>query len=90
MVSCMGTLLHLYTLLECHLPMPAFGKILSLNPEVGTLAKDAIVVYTAQLGNLNRLVVGLLAAGGVLLHFLLFQDSLWQAHQLLRMTSILR
>ena len=43
----------------------AFGKLLSLNPEVGTLAKDAIVVYTAQLGNLNRLVVGLLAAGGV-------------------------
>ena len=43
----------------------AFGKILSLNPEVGTLSKDAIVVYTAQLGNLNRLVVGLLAAGGV-------------------------
>jgi len=43
----------------------AFGKILSLNPEVGTLAKDAIVVYTAQLGNLNRLIVGLLAAGGV-------------------------
>jgi len=43
----------------------AFGKILSLNPEVGTLAKDAIVVYTAQLGNVNRLIVGLLAAGGV-------------------------
>ncbi len=43
----------------------AFGKILSLNPEVGTLAKDAIVVYTAQLGNVNGLIVGLLAAGGV-------------------------
>ncbi len=43
----------------------AFGKILSLNPEVGTLAKDAIVVYTAQLGNVNPLIVGLLAAGGV-------------------------
>ncbi len=43
----------------------AFGKLLSLNPEVGTLAKDAIVVYTAQLGNLNPLIVGLLAAGGV-------------------------
>ena len=28
----------------------AFGKILSANPEVGKLAKDAIVVYTAQLG----------------------------------------
>jgi cation/acetate symporter len=43
----------------------AFGKILSANPEVGTLAKDAIVVYTAQLGNLHPLIVGLLAAGGV-------------------------
>lgn len=43
----------------------AFGKILSANPEVGTLAKDAIVVYTAQLGNVHPLIVGLLAAGGV-------------------------
>ncbi len=43
----------------------AFGKILSANPEVGKLAKDAIVVYTAQLGNVNHLIVGLLAAGGV-------------------------
>ena len=43
----------------------AFGKILSANPEVGKLAKDAIVVYTAQLGNINPLIVGLLAAGGV-------------------------
>jgi len=43
----------------------AFGKILSANPEVGALAKDAIVVYTAQLGNINSLVVGLLAAGAV-------------------------
>ena len=43
----------------------AFGKILSANPEVGVLAKDAIVVYTAQLGNVNPLIVGLLAAGGV-------------------------
>ena len=43
----------------------AFGKILSASPEVGKLAKDAIVVYTAQLGNLNPLIVGLLAAGGV-------------------------
>lgn len=43
----------------------AFGKILSANPEVGTLAKDAIVVYTAQLGNIHPLIVGLLAAGGV-------------------------
>ncbi len=43
----------------------AFGKILSANPEVGKLAKDAIVVYTAQLGGVNPLIVGLLAAGGV-------------------------
>ncbi|MEX2369780.1 MAG: VC_2705 family sodium/solute symporter [Bacteroidales bacterium] len=43
----------------------AFGKILSANPEVGQLAKDAIVVYTAQLGNVHPLIVGLLAAGGV-------------------------
>ena len=43
----------------------AFGKILSSNPEIGVLAKDAIVVYTAQLGNIHPLIVGLLAAGGV-------------------------
>jgi len=43
----------------------AFGKILSANPEVGKLAKDAIVVYTAQLGDVHPLIVGLLAAGGV-------------------------
>jgi cation/acetate symporter len=43
----------------------AFGKILSAHPDVGQLAKDAIVVYTAQLGNVNPLIVGLLAAGGV-------------------------
>ncbi len=43
----------------------AFGKILSSNPEVGRLAADAIVVYTAQLGDVNPLIVGLLAAGGV-------------------------
>ncbi len=43
----------------------AFGKILSSNPEIGILAKDAIVVYTAQLGNVHPLIVGLLAAGGV-------------------------
>jgi cation/acetate symporter len=42
-----------------------FGKILSANPEVGVLAKDAIVVYTAQLGGVNSLVVGLLAAGAI-------------------------
>ncbi len=43
----------------------AFGKILSSNPEVGKLAKDAIVVYTAQLGDLLPLVIGFLAAGAV-------------------------
>ena len=43
----------------------ALGTILSANPEVGKLSKDAIVVYTAQLGNVNPLIVGLLAAGGV-------------------------
>ncbi|NQV18028.1 MAG: VC_2705 family sodium/solute symporter [Armatimonadetes bacterium] len=43
----------------------AFGKILSADPEIGILAKDAIVVYTAQLGDINPLIVGLLAAGGV-------------------------
>jgi cation/acetate symporter len=43
----------------------AFGKILSNNPEVGSLAKDAIVVYTAQLGGVNSLIVGFLAAGAV-------------------------
>ena len=43
----------------------AFGKILSANPEVGKLAKDAIVVYTAQLGDVHPLIVGFLAAGGV-------------------------
>ena len=43
----------------------AFGKILSANPEVGKLAQDAIVVYTAQLGNVHPLIVGFLAAGGV-------------------------
>ncbi len=43
----------------------AFGKILAAHPEVGALAKDAIVVYTAQLGNIHPLIVGLLAAGAV-------------------------
>lgn len=43
----------------------AFGKILSSNPEVGMLAKDAIVVYTAQLGAVFPLIVGLLAAGAI-------------------------
>ncbi len=43
----------------------AFGKILSANPEVGNLASDAIVIYTAQLGGINPLIVGLLAAGAI-------------------------
>jgi cation/acetate symporter len=43
----------------------AFGKILSANPEVGRLAKDAIVVYTAQLGDVFPLIIGFLAAGAV-------------------------
>ncbi len=42
-----------------------FGKLLSSNPEVGNLASDAIVVYTAQLGDVNPLIVGLLAAGAI-------------------------
>ena len=42
-----------------------FGKLLSSNPGVGVLAKDAIVVYTAQLGGVNSLIVGLLAAGAI-------------------------
>ncbi len=43
----------------------AFGKILSAHPEIGKLNKDAIVVYTAQLGNVFSLIVGFLAAGAV-------------------------
>lgn len=43
----------------------SIGKILSSNPEVGVLAKDAIVVYTAQLGNIHPLFVGFLAAGAI-------------------------
>ncbi len=43
----------------------AFGKILSSHPDVGNLAKDAIVIYTAQLGNVHPLIVGLLAAGAI-------------------------
>jgi cation/acetate symporter len=43
----------------------AFGKILSSDPATGKLAKDAIVVYCAQLGDVAPLVVGLLAAGAV-------------------------
>ena len=41
------------------------GKVLSANPDVGALAKDAIVVYTAQIGDVLPLVVGFLAAGAV-------------------------
>lgn len=43
----------------------AFGKILSANPEVGKLSKDAIVVYTSQLGSVHPLITGFLAAGAV-------------------------
>lgn len=43
----------------------SFGKILSANPAVGALSKDAIVVYTAQLAEVFPLIVGLLAAGAV-------------------------
>jgi cation/acetate symporter len=43
----------------------AFGKILSAHPEVGKLSQDAIVVYTSQLGSINPLITGFLAAGGV-------------------------
>lgn len=42
-----------------------FGKLLSSNPEVGSLTSDAIVVYTAQLGGIPPLIVGLLASGAV-------------------------
>lgn len=42
-----------------------FGKILSANPEVGKLTSDAIVVYTAQLGDIPPLLVGFLAAGAI-------------------------
>ncbi len=42
-----------------------FGKILSANPEIGALNKDAIVVYAAQLAALYAPIVGLLAAGAV-------------------------
>jgi len=42
-----------------------FGKLFSSNPEVGNLASDAIVVYTAQLGNIPPLIVGFLAAGAI-------------------------
>ena len=43
----------------------AFGRILSSNPDMSKLTKDAIVVYTAQLGNVTPLLVGFLAAGAV-------------------------
>ena len=42
-----------------------FGKILSANPEVGKLNKDAIVVYAAQLAGVYAPIVGLLAAGAI-------------------------
>jgi len=43
----------------------SFAKLLSSNPEVGVLTKDAIVVYAAQLGDVFPLIVGLLAAGAI-------------------------
>ncbi|MCK5114581.1 MAG: VC_2705 family sodium/solute symporter [Phycisphaerae bacterium] len=43
----------------------SYAKILSSNPEGGKLAKDAIVVYAAQLGDVWPIIVGLLAAGAV-------------------------
>ena len=43
----------------------SLGKLLSASPDVGKLAKDAIVVYTAQLGDVFPLIVGFLAAGAV-------------------------
>ena len=43
----------------------AFAKILSSSPNMGALAKDAIVVYTAQLANVLPLIVAFLAAGAV-------------------------
>jgi cation/acetate symporter len=43
----------------------AFGKILSANPEIGALNKDAIVVYAAQLADVYAPIVGLLAAGAI-------------------------
>jgi len=58
-------LLFICILYWCAPVYSAFGKIFSSSPEVGMLAKDAIVVYTAQLGNIHPLIVGLLAAGGV-------------------------
>lgn len=42
-----------------------FGKILSANPQVGALNKDAIVVYAAQLAEIHPVLVGFLAAGAV-------------------------
>jgi len=43
----------------------AFAKILSSSPDMGVLAKDAIVVYTAQLAGIFPLIVAFLAAGAV-------------------------
>lgn len=43
----------------------AFGKILSANPEIGALNKDAIVVYATQLAAVHPAIVGLLAAGAI-------------------------
>ena len=50
----------------------AFGKILSAHPEVGQLAKDAIVVYTTQLGDYRQhFQLFLVYWSPELLHFLM-------------------
>ena len=46
--------------------MPEFKVVIS-DPATGKLAKDAIVVYTAQLGSVFPLIVGFLAAGAIIL-----------------------
>jgi cation/acetate symporter len=43
----------------------AFAKLLSSGPGMGVLAKDAIVVYTAQLADIFPLIIAFLAAGAV-------------------------
>ncbi|MBF0198939.1 MAG: cation acetate symporter, partial [Planctomycetes bacterium] len=43
----------------------ALGKVMSSHPDIGALSKDAIVVYTAQLGEVHPWIVGFLAAGAV-------------------------
>ena len=48
-----------------HRFIPLSAKFFLLIPKVGKLAKDAIVVYTAQLADVYPLIVGFLAAGAV-------------------------